>query len=330
MEALILAGGKGTRIRPLTYTRPKPLLPILNRTLVERILDKMPKEVDTVLMPVNYLSELMVAHFEDHPDPRLEFIDEPQPLGTGGALKNCEKRFTGPFIVYNGDIVASIDLAQMLKFHQKNKAQASVSLFSVAEPWHFGVVKLKKDARIEQFVEKPPKGQEPSDLCNAGQYILDPSVLDEIPPDTFYSLEKESFEPMAKAGARLYGFRFEGHWIDCGRPQTYLEAHRLLLATEGRSSVVGAGVAGVKAARFSGYALGDGVSLGKDATVERSVVLPNATIGEKAVVRDSVLGEGVEIEDGAVLEGVVVGDYAIVQAGSRIRNQRIGMRPGDE
>lgn len=330
MEALILAGGKGTRIRPLTYTRPKPLLPMLNRTLVERVLDKMPKEVDRVLMPVNYLSELMVAHFEEHPDPRLEFIDEPEPLGTGGALKNCQKHFTGPFLVYNGDIVASVDLAQMVRFHERKKAKATVSLFPVAEPWHFGVVRLNGNGRIEEFVEKPPRGKEPSNLCNAGQYILDPSVLDEIPKDTFYSLEKESFEPMAKRGAGLFGFQFEGYWVDCGRPESYLEAHRVLLKAEGKESVAGKGVKGLRDAQFSGYALGDGVELGKGARVERSVLLPNAIVGAKAVVRDSVLGEGVEVEEGAVLERVAVGDFAVVQAGSKIRDQRIGMRPGDE
>lgn len=330
MEALILAGGKGTRIRPLTYSRPKPLLPMLNRTLVERVLDKMPKQVDRVLMPVNYLSELMVAHFEEHPDPRLEFIDEPEPLGTGGAIKNCEKHFTGTFIVYNADIVASIDLDQMLKFHRKNKAEASVSLFPVPEPWHFGVVKLTADQRIEQFVEKPPKGKEPSNLCNAGQYVLEPSVLDAVPKHEFYSLEKQSFEPMAKAGAKLYGFQFDGFWVDCGRPETYLEAHRELLKASGKPSVTGKGVTGLSEARFTGYSAGDEVTLGKGATVERSVLLPHVVVGAKATIRDSILGEGVEVEDGAVLERVVVGDYAVIEGGRKIKDQRLGMRPGDE
>lgn len=330
MQALILAGGFGTRVRPLTYTRPKPLLPIANKPMVDRVLESMPKAVDTVVIPVNYLADLVRQHFEDHPDPRVVLVDEPKPLGTGGAIKNCEEYFDDRFFVYNADIVSSIDLDQMLQKHGQRKAEASISLWEADEPWHFGVVQLNGTGRIHNFVEKPPKGQEPSRLINAGHYLLEPSVLDRIPRDTFFSLEKEAFTPMAREGRGIYGFPFEGFWVDSGRPETYLEAHRLWLAHHKKASEVGKGVKGLKDAKFSGYALGDGVSLGTGSRIERSVLLGDVSVGKDCQVEDCVLGEGVSLEDGVRMQRCVVGDFATIEAGAVIQDKRIGMRPGDE
>ncbi|MBI2077776.1 MAG: NDP-sugar synthase [Euryarchaeota archaeon] len=330
MEAIVLAGGQGTRMRPLTYSRPKPLLPILNRPMVDWVLASLPKAVDTVVVPVNYLSELMQAHFEEHPDPRVVLVDEPTAMGTGGAIKRVEKHFSGPFFVYNADIVSSNDLEAMRRFHEARKAKATISLWHVEDPWHYGVVRFNGKARIEEFVEKPPPGKEPSNLINAGHYLLDLAILDKIPKNKFVSLEREVFTPMAKAEATLFGFEFKGYWIDCGRPESYLEAHRLALAAQGKPHVVGTEVRGLQDASFSSYALGDRVELGTGAVVERSVLLPDAHIGAKAVLRDCVIGEGAEIEAGARLDRVTVGDYAIVQGKVQIKDQRIGMRPGDE
>jgi NDP-sugar pyrophosphorylase family protein len=330
MQALILAGGFGTRIRPLTYTRPKPLLPVANRAMVDRVLDSMPKDVDTVVIPINYLADLMRQHFEDHPDPRVVLVDEPEPLGTGGAIKNCEKHFDDRFFVYNADIVSSIDLDAMMKQHVQRKAEASISLWRVDEPWHFGVVQLNGNGRIQNFVEKPPKGQEPSDLINAGHYLLEPSVLDRIPSDTFVSLEKEAFTPMAKEGGGIFGYEFDGFWIDSGRPETYLEAHRLWLAHQKKPNVQGSGATGLKAAKFTGYAMGDDVTLGPASRIERSVLFNGVHVGTDCVIEDSVLGEGVEVEDGVHLSKCVVGDFATIEAKSKIQGKKIGMRPGDE
>lgn len=330
MQALILAGGFGTRIRPLTYTRPKPLLPVANRALVDRVLESMPKSVDTVVIPVNYLADLMRQHFEDHPDPRVVLVDEPEPLGTGGAIKNCEKHFDERFIVYNADVVSSIDLDAMLKQHTQRKAEASISLWKVDEPWHFGVVQLNGNGKIRDFIEKPPKGQEPSNLINAGHYLLEPTVLDRIPKDKFFSLEKEAFTPMAQEGKGIFGFELEGFWIDSGRPETYLDAHRLWLAHHKKQSEIAKNVTGLKAAKFTGYSIGRDATLGAGARVERSVLLDSVNVGKNCVVEDSVLGEGVEVEEGAHLSKCVVGDFAVIEAKAKIHGKKIGMRPGDE
>lgn len=328
MEAILLAGGLGTRIRPLTYTRPKPLLPIANRSLIERALDAMPKAVDTVVLPVNYLGELIRQHFADHPDPRLVLVDEPEPLGTGGAIKAVEEYLKGQFLVLNADIVSSIDLEKFVQFHAAKKSTASISLWPVHDPWHFGVAVPGANGQIKNFVEKPPQGKEPSNLINAGHYVLDRSVLDRIPKDKFVSLEREVFTPLAAEG-KMFGYEFTGHWVDCGRPESYLEAHRITCQRLGKSAVLGQSVKGLKGADVRGYAIGDDCELGKGTVVERSVLFAGVRLGKNVKVIDSILGEGVEVEDGTTLEKCVVGDFAPVGGGRHIKEQKIGMRPED-
>lgn len=213
--------------------------------------------------------------------------------------------------------------------HEAKRAQATVSLWPVQEPWHFGVVRCARDGRIREFVEKPKQGTEPSNLINAGHYLIDPSLLDQIPPHTFYSLEAKLFTQLAAGGGRIYGHRFEGFWVDCGRPETLLEAHRQYLKHEPANGAVGKNVAGLGRARFRGYALGDGVRLGPRARVDRSVVLAYAQIGRGAVVQDSILGQGAIVGDGARLVRCAVGDGDAAAPGAELEGARVGLRPGD-
>jgi mannose-1-phosphate guanylyltransferase len=326
MQAVVLAGGFGTRLRPLTYTRPKPLLPVANKPLLQHVLDAMPKAVDTVVVPVNYLREQIEAYFDENPDDRVVLVEEKDPLGTGGAIKNCQAHLTEPFLVYNGDIVASIDLTAFYDHMTKKGAKAGVSLWPVDEPWHFGVVKQAEDGRITRFVEKPPRGEQPSNLINAGHYYLDPSVLDRIEPGRKVSLESEVYEAMAASGEAIYGFPFEGFWVDCGRPATMLEAQRVYLEAHGKTRALGHGVDIHKSATVDGYALGDGCRIGAGARVTRSCLLPGVEAQDGTVVEDSILGEGVVIETGARLKDAVVGDFAVVEEGATITDRRIGMK----
>lgn len=329
VEAIILAGGFGTRMRPLTYTRPKPLLPLLHRPLLQHILDRMPRSVKTVLFPVNYLWQQIEAYFEEHPDPRVVLVEEAEPLGTGGAIKNCARHLTGPFFVYNGDVVASIGLSQLQAFHEKRRALATISLWPVEEPWHFGVAELGPDDRIRRFVEKPKKGTAPSNLINAGHYLLNLEALDGIPGGKFSSIEREQFQPWAAAGRPLFGFRFEGYWIDCGRPEALLEAHATVLRAAGETHAVAASSTISPEAQVLGYAVGEECKIEAGSRVERSVLMDGVRLGRSVHVVDSILGEGVEVEDGARLERSVVGDFGIVAAGSRIADQRVGLRAED-
>lgn len=330
MEAVILAGGFGTRIQPLTYTRPKPLLPLLNRPMLATILDSLPEVVRRIILPVNYLREQIEAYFEDHPDPRIVLVEEFNPLGTGGAIKNCEDHLTGTFLVVNGDVVSSIDLSALIAHHRAKRAQATISLWPVAEPWHFGVVKLEPDGRISSFVEKPARGTQPSNLINAGHYVLDLEVLDEIETGRLFSIEREVYANWARTGKALYGFPFQGYWVDCGRPESLLEAHATLLAHRHETQVVHPSAKVNPKASVEGSAVDADCRVSAGARVRRSILMPGVQIGKNVEVTDSILGEGVEVEEGARLERVVAGDFAIIQAQSRIADQRIGLRAAEQ
>lgn len=329
MEVVILAGGFGTRMRPLTYFRPKPLLPVLNKPLLAHILDRLPAKTSKVILPVGYLRDQIDEYFRDHPDPRIVLVEEGTPLGTGGAIKNCEDELSGTFIVYNGDVIASLKLDQLWTSHQRNRAEASISLWPVAEPWHFGVVELDGEHRITNFVEKPPQGREPSNLINAGHYVLNREVLDAIPAGRTFSIERELFTPWSHTNHRIFGFPFEGYWIDCGRPESVLEAHATLLQEMGREKVVASSAKVSKSAKVLGYAVDERCTIGDGARVERSVLFPDVSLAKGVSIIDSVLGEGVVVEDGARLERCVVGDHGIIAAGARAQDQRIGLRPVD-
>lgn len=331
MQALVLVGGLGTRLRPLTFTRPKPLLPVLNVPLVDRILDGLPEAIDEAVVAGGYRMEDVEAHFEEHPpDVDVTLVDEDRRLGTAGAIKNAEHALEDRFFVLNGDVLCSLDLEAMVDFHEEKDADATIALWDVDKPQHFGVMDMVGD-RIQAFVEKPPTKEEaPSTLANAGTYLLEPEILDAIPAGQKVSIEKETFPSLLDEGADLFGFPFEGYWVDCGRPETYRQAHATLLEQEGRDREVG------KAARIQG-AVEDWVSVGDDATVHggatvaRSVLLDGARIEPEATVRDSVLGEGATVEAGATVEEGVLGDEAVAQAGEVVKGTAIdGPKAGAE
>jgi len=329
MEAVILAGGFGTRIRPLTYTRPKPLLPLLNRPLLANIIDRLPQGINRIILPVNYLKEQIEGYFEEHPDPRVVLVEESTPLGTGGAIKNCRQFLTGQFLVVNGDVVCDFDLQRLIDLHRGKRAEATISLWPVEEPWHFGVVQLAKDGRISKFVEKPPKGSEPSNLINAGHYVLEPSVLDAIESGRLFSIEREVYMPWAAGGRALYGLPYQGYWIDCGRPESLLECHRVVLAERGLKLITAPTAEIDPKARVEGYAIGDGAAIGPGCHVQGSVLMDGVELERNVTVVNSILGEGVEVEAGARLENVVAGDFAVVARNSTVRNQRLGMKLQD-
>ena len=181
MEAIILVGGLGTRLRPLTKSIPKPLLPLANVPMVERMVRNLPERFDTVILAVNYGLEQMLEHFKKtNVGKKVIIVPEEQPLGTGGAMKNCEKYITGTTAVFNGDVVTSINLEQMIEYHNSRKAKGTLALWEVDNPNRFGVVKLVR-GEILEFQEKPPKGEELSNLINAGTYILEPEIIEMIP-----------------------------------------------------------------------------------------------------------------------------------------------------
>lgn len=328
MQAVILAGGMGTRLRPLTWTRPKPLLPIANVPMIRHIIDRLPDEVETVVVAVNYQFEQLDDYFRREDVGRdVLLIEEKEPLGTGGAIKNVEKEIDGPFFVFNGDILDNLDLAAFLKFHRARGGVGSIALYKVADPRAFGVVAME-ESRITRFVEKPEKAEDaPSNLANAGTYILERDVFETMLPGQVLSVERDVFPRLIAEGKGLHGFPFAGYWIDCGRPETYLKANEMVLRERKLPRLLAMDVEdyGIESTEWS--IVGAGGKIGEKAEVERSVLLPGVVVGKRAVVKQSVLGEGVVVEDDAAVIGSVIGDRAVVAKGVVLKNVKI--EPGE-
>lgn len=329
MKAVILAGGQGTRLRPLTETCPKPLLPVANVPMIRRIVDKLPEDVDEVLLAVNYKLEMLREYFAKHDVGRtVTVVEEKEPMGTAGAIKNVERHLDGPFFVFNGDVLDSLDLVDFRRFHASRKAAGTLALWNVSDPRHFGVVEMKGD-RIVRFVEKPATREEaPSTLANAGTYLLELEVLDLIKPDTPTSIERETFPALLASGAALHGYPFEGFWVDCGRPETYLKANESLLRASGRPVLIGEHTAN-RGARFDDWAVvGAKCKLGADVEITRSVLLEGVTVGRNVTIKDSIVGAKVHIEDDVVLVDCVVGEGARVEKGVLLKNMKISAETG--
>ena len=223
-KALILAGGKGTRLRPLTYEIPKALIPVHGRTLTEHIFDLFKKyEIRDIVLAVGHMKEKIIKYFEDGTrfGINLNYIEENEPLGTAGPLKLGKNLLKETFVVSNGDELKNIDIADMYDLHKQKKALATIALTTVEDPSKYGVARLS-GSRILEFVEKPKKGKSPSNLINSGFYIIEPEVIDLI-PNGFAMLETDVFPKLATQG-KLYGYPFSGQWFDTGDIERYEKA----------------------------------------------------------------------------------------------------------
>jgi len=319
MEAIILAGGFGTRLRPLTYTRAKALLPILNKPMISYIIDNLPKNVDTVVVAVNYRKDQLETYLKNMGHGKEIIVNnEPEPLGTAGAVKYAERYITGPFFVLNADTVCSLDFAKMIRFHEKKNAEASISLWPVENVSEFGVVDIKKDGNITNFVEKPKQEDAPSNLINAGAYLLQLGVLDYIETGRLISMEKEIFPQIIKDTGRFYGYKFDGYWIDVGRIKSYLDVHQLLMKKQHKSLVTG------KQCTIDGKlvhsCIGNNVNLGQHSTVDSSVVFNDVHIGKHTLIENCVLGERCILGDNIHLKNCVVGDNEHVSSNTVLEN----------
>lgn len=325
MQAVILAGGFGTRLRPLTLTCPKPLLPVANVPIIRRIVDKMPQDVDKVVLAVNYKLEQLRRYFDENPIPGREvvLVEEREPLGTAGAIKNVEAHVDGPFLVFNGDILDSLDVAAFRRFHARSKGAGAISLWEVNDPRHFGVMEMDRD-RIVRFVEKPATREEaPSCLANAGTYLLEPEIFDLIPKGVPVSIERETFPALLASGRRLHGYPFTGFWVDCGRPETYLRSNEVVAKAGGRNVLLGEGTANRGAVFDDWGVVGARCVLGTDVEIARSVLLDGVVVGGNVTIRDSIVGPGCRIGDDAVLVDCVLGEGVSVDKGVLLKNVKL-------
>ena len=342
MDAVILAGGFGTRLRPLTLTRPKPIIPIAGIPMVEHIIGKLPRNtIRKVILAVNYKKEFLEEYFKEHDHPfEILCVTEDKPLGTGGAIKNVEHLLEGDVLVFNGDVVSSIDIGTMLNYHRQKNGIGTLALWEVSDPTAYGVVGLDDDGRINTFQEKPGPEEAVSNLINAGTYILNHSILEHMVPDKKTSIEREIFASGEVLAKGLYGFRFSGYWEDAGTPEKLLNAQKLVMKahwqedhlnmknkeikmigehtqTDQSTKLVRPLVIGedciLKNSMVGPWAsLGRGVRLGANCRVENSILLNNIKVGKRAYVKNSIVGENVIIGDDVVVEDVVVGDGEVV------------------
>ncbi|HWR27991.1 MAG TPA: NDP-sugar synthase [Candidatus Thermoplasmatota archaeon] len=326
MEAIILAGGFGTRLRPFTFTRAKSLLPIMNEPMIAHLIKTLPKKVDTVILAVNYRREQIEEYFCNHDVGKTIIVnEEPEPLGTGGAVKFADKHIAGSFFVLNADIICSLNLTEMLRFHERKKAVATISLWPVENVSEFGVVDIRKDGTITKFVEKPKAEDAPSDLINAGAYLLEPQVLDYIEPGKLVSMEKQIFPQIIDNTGRFFGYKFQGHWIDVGRISSYISVHKLLLEQQKKTFITGGQCSIQGVLRQS--CVGNKVTVGTNTTLESSVLFDEVTVGENVTLDHCVIGEHVSIGDGSVLRNVAVGDNERIQDGTSLDNVVVWNQP---
>ena len=326
MEAVILAGGFGTRLRPLTYTRAKSLLPILNKPMIMHLLDTLPKEIDKVILAVNYKKDQIERYFkENNCGKKIIVNDEPKPLGTGGATKFAEAHITGRFFVLNADVICSLDLRDMIKFHEKNKAMATISLWPVENVSEFGVADVKENGNVVGFVEKPKPEDAPSEFINAGAYCLEPEVLDYIEREHLVSMEKEIFPQIIKDNRRFFGYKFKGYWMDIGRISSYIDAQSFLMKKNKIVKCQGKNckILGV----LKDSCIGNNVVIGKNSNLESVVVYDKAVIGENVHLSYCVVGENCKIADFSDLKNSVLGDNEKIEVNTVLDNKAVWNQP---
>ena len=326
MEAIILAGGFGTRLRPLTYTRAKSLLPILNKPMITYLIDSLPSEVNKVILAVNYRKNQIEEYFKKN-DCGKDIIvnDEPKPLGTGGAVKFAEKHITGPFFVLNSDIICSIQLDEMVRFHKKKNAVSTISLWPVENVSEFGVVDIKDDGNVTRFVEKPKPEDAPSNLINAGAYFLEPEVLDYIDVGRLISMEKEIFPQIIKNTGKFHGFQFDGYWMDIGRIKSYMDVHTFLMNIKNVQNVEGNNC--VVDGEMYSSCIGNNVEIGEQTRLDSVIVFDDANIGKNVILEKCVIGENCKIGDHSKLTNTVVGDNETVKGNTVIDNLMVWNQP---
>lgn len=321
MRGMILAGGLSTRLHPLTLDVPKPLVPVLDRPVVDHIIDYLAGHgVDDIVINVHYFADAIESYIGDGSawGVRISYLREPELLGSAGAVKQVAARFRDTFVVIGCDDVTDIDLASVVAFHRARNAEATIALAHADDVTQYGVVVLADDGRITGFQEKPRRGEEHSKLVNTGIYIFEPAVLDRIPADTFYDFGKQVFPEMLAAGARFFAMEQPGYWCDIGTPGEYRRAHFDALAGRVRlrprdgarvrdGILIGPRARVDPAARIvSPACVGAGSRIAAGAVVEKSILWDDVSVEHGATVQDAVLGEGVRVGAGSVVRG---GEY---------------------
>lgn len=327
----MLVGGFGTRLRPLTATTPKQMLPVVNRPMIERVLEHLAIHgVDEAVLALGYRPEPFLDAYPSGSCGGVEvrYAVESSPLDTAGAIRFAATQAgfdRERLVVVNGDVLTDLDIGRLVEFHDRAGAMATIDLHRVDDPSLFGVVPTDDSGRVLAFVEKPPRDEAPTDLINAGTYVLEPEVLERIPDDRPVSIERETF-PALVAGGELFALDGDAYWIDAGTPRSFLQANLdLLSGVRGTpedgiapDAVVHAG------ATVDRAVVGPGTTVAPGARLTESVVFGSVVIESGATIECSIVGAGSRIaEDARVTELTVVGGASVVGAGTALRGARV-------
>jgi mannose-1-phosphate guanylyltransferase len=338
MKVVILAGGEGTRLRPLTENRPKPLMPVAGRPCIEYTIRSLVKAgLKEQILTAGYRANMVKEALGDggRYGASIQYSFEEVPLGTAGAVKKVEGELDGTFVVASGDVLADVNIKTIVEYHKKKKAMATMALTKGKEPSQFGIVGLDKAGRIVKFKEKPRPEEVFSDLINAGIYVLEPEVLELVPKDTLFDFSKNTFpQVLEKHPGRLFGRPIKGLWMDIGRPSDLLEANFKVIGREGKRRTV-------RGVRFGSPSMVEDDALisratkvkgpcylGHHAKVGGRCVLDTVAIYEKAIVEEatlmrSIVLEGATVSPGAVLEDTIVGSGTVVGPGKVLKGQTL-------
>jgi mannose-1-phosphate guanylyltransferase len=347
MKAVILVGGEGTRLRPLTCNISKTMVPVLNKPLLEHLILYLKNHgIRDIILSMGYLPTHIQSYFRDGAglDVRLTYVVEETPLGTAGAVKNVASRLDGTFLVCNGDVVTGIDLTEMIARHREKSPKVSIALTPVENPTMYGVVETDAAGRVTGFVEKPPPEEVTSNMINAGFYIMEPPLLDDIPPATNSSFERFLFPLLLRRGEQMLGYTSNAYWIDIGTPEKYLRVQHDLLRKQPASArvdttagssihpasiiegpvLIGKGCVIQSGARLLGpVVLGPACNIGEGATIEGSVLWQACSVEGKTLVRNSIMASHCHIEEySQILDNCVLGDNVTVGKHSRLDNGR--------
>ncbi len=346
MRAVLMAGGSGTRLRPLTCDLPKPMVPVLNRPIAEHIINLLKRNnITEIIATLYYLPDVMRDYFQDGSDFGVEMtyaVEEEQPLGTAGSVKNIQQWLDDTFITISGDAITDFDLKAAIAFHREKKSKATLILTRVPNPVEFGVVITDEDGKINRFLEKPSLSEIFSDTVNTGTYILEPEVLDYLPENEESDFSKDLFPLLLEKGEPIYGYIAEGYWCDVGHLEAYREAQydglakKVKLNFPYREKSVGIWIGsntyidsstvietpaligdncriGARVKIEAGTVIGDNVTIGTDADLKRPIIWNGATVGDEAHLRACIISRGTRIDRRAqALEGAVVGALSIV------------------
>jgi mannose-1-phosphate guanylyltransferase/phosphomannomutase len=359
MQAVVMAGGEGSRLRPLTSTRPKPLVPVVNRPILWHVLRLLRRHgTGEAYITLHYLADQITTAFADSTDIGLDlnYSFEDRPLGTAGSVKAIEEDLDGSFMVISGDVITDFDLSRLIQFHKKKGAMVTIGLARVQNPLEYGVVMTTPDGKVERFLEKPGWSEVFSDTVNTGIYIVEPEVLRQIEPEKQYDFSKDLFPKLLRNGEPIFALPLDGYWCDVGMPSQYIMAHHDILSGKTRVEIPGKSIGDNiwveegadinSSAKIIGPCLigsraliqknatvgplsciGSNVTVESEAVVSRSVVFDFAYIGREAEAKGCVIGKSAVLRPRArIFEGAVVGDGTQLGSGAEV-SQKVRIWP---